>query len=206
MRFRSLSLAAAAAATLAACSATAPTRYHTLMPAEPPARAPAARTLAVAAVLEPIRLPAQVDKPQWLVRLPDDSVVVLEQERWASPLRDELRQSLREELIAGWGMMEQRPLVGERPPVRIGIDFRRFDSVIGGEVRVAGSWSLTAGNASSTATHCEWFIRERAGGEMPSLAAAHRRAGVRLAAAVGAGLGRVSRGESANCPAPDSGA
>ena len=87
----------------------------------PPARdraGPVAATIPI--VLEPIRVPAQVDQPQWLVRLPDDSLAVLEQERWASPLRDELREALLEQLAAGYGAVEARSAVaGSGAPVRI---------------------------------------------------------------------------------------
>jgi uncharacterized lipoprotein YmbA len=83
------------------CASTPATRLHTLMPAQSTARPVVAAGSGAAPlpiVLEPIRVPAQVDQPQWLVRLPDDSLALLEQERWAAPLQDELRQALLEEL------------------------------------------------------------------------------------------------------------
>src|SRR6476620_1597845 len=89
---RSLRRAAIALAVLAlgACGTPPPTHFHSLMPLEVAARpgAPAAGTVIV---LEATRMPAQVDQPQWLVQV-GDSVALLEQERWASPLRDEFRQ------------------------------------------------------------------------------------------------------------------
>ena len=208
MRRRSFFLRAsalAAATVLAACVSQPPTRFHTLMPSAPSARAPSAAGERVPAVLEPIRLPVQVDQPQWLVRLPDDTVAVLEQERWASPLRDELRQALREALITTWGMTEERPAAGATAPVRISIDVRRFDSLISGEARIAGSWTLS-GQAPTASMRCEWVVGERTASDVPSLAAAHRRAVARLAAGIGQNLGRVSRGEPVSCPAPESGA
>ena len=100
-------------------------------PPAPPARA-AAPSGATAIILEPIRVPAQVDQPQWVVRLADDTVAVLEQERWASSLRDELREALLEELIVGHGMVDARTVPApQSPPWRIAIDVRRFDSLPG---------------------------------------------------------------------------
>ncbi len=198
--------AIAVAALLVACATTPSPRFHTLMRAEPSVRAPSAQGVSVAAVLEPIRLPAQVDQPQFLVRLSDDTVAVLEQERWASPLRDELREALRDELITAWGMTEERPAPGARAPMRIGLDVRRFDSVIGVEARIAGSWTLLTGDARAAAASCEWFVRERAPGGITALAAAHRLAVLRLAAGIGENLDRVSRGGAVRCPVMEPGA
>src|SRR6187551_2649502 len=94
--------------TLAACGTPPPTHFHSLMPSEVAARSAAPAASGVVFRLEPIRLPAQVDQPQWLVQLGDESMAVLEQERWASPLRDELEQALLEELIVGQGAIDAR--------------------------------------------------------------------------------------------------
>jgi uncharacterized lipoprotein YmbA len=152
-------------------------------------------------VLEPIRLPTQVDQAQWLVRLPDDSLAVLEQERWASPLRDELREALLQVLAAGFGAVEARSAVAGAP-VRIAVDVRRFDSLPGREARSEGSWTVASGGGAP-ALHCEWLIREPAPGPVGALAAAHRRAVARLGAAIGAALVSVKAGQSATCPPLD---
>ena len=192
---------------LAACSTTAPTvRLHTWMPTElaPSGTGPAGPAAAtIPIVLEPIRVPVQVDQPQWLVRLPDGSLMALEQERWASPLRDELREALLEQLAAAYGAIEARSAVaGSGPPVRISLDVRRFDSLPGGEARIEGSWTLGSG-ASPPAVYCEWLIREAAPGPVDALAAAHQRAVARLGAAIGAGLVSVKAGRAAICPPLD---
>jgi uncharacterized lipoprotein YmbA len=154
--------------------------------------------------LEPIRIPVAVDQPQWLLRLPDDTLTLLEQERWASPLRDEFQQALLEELIVGQGAIDARtqPAPGAAAS-RVAIDVRRFDSLPGREARIQGSWTITAGDARN-GSRCEWLIREAAPGSFPALAAAHRRAVVRLGAAIGQALARMRRGEAASCPALDS--
>src|SRR6188508_867851 len=176
---------------LAACGSVAPTRFHSLMPIEIAARSsapPAASSVVVR--LEPIRVPAQVDQAQWLVQLGDDSMAVLEQERWASPLRDEFQQALLEELIVGQGAIDARtqPAPGAAAS-RVAIDVRRFDSLPGREARIQGSWTINAGDARN-GSRCEWLIREAAPGSFPALAAAHRRAVVRLGAAIGEALAR----------------
>jgi uncharacterized protein len=175
------------------------------MPGEVAPRAAASQPGAGAVIaLEPIRLPAQVDQPQWLVRLPDDSIAVLEQERWASPLRDEFRDALLEQLIVGHGAIDARTQPAPTAqPLRIAIDVRRFDSFAGREARIEGSWTIQGGAARAAGSRCEWRLRESAPGPLAALAEAHRRAIARLADALAQALARAARGEAAVCPPLD---
>jgi uncharacterized lipoprotein YmbA len=189
---------------LVACGSAPPVHFQTLMPAEIGVRASVPGQSPVAITLENIRLPAQVDQPQWLVRLPDDSLAVLEQERWASPLRDEFRQALLEELLSRYGVIDVRTRGTDRVPViRVAVDVRRFDSIPGREARTEGSWSLLSSAANARASRCEWLLREPAVAGMPALAEAHRRAIVRLGDAIGDNLIRLRRGEPVSCPPLD---
>lgn len=181
----------AAAVLVAACATPPQVRLHTLMPAETLARAAATAAATggprepVAIVLEPIRLPPQVDQPQWLVRLGDDSMARLEQERWASPLRDELRQALVESLAVRHGAVEGRPAAG-RESSRITVDVRRFESIPGREARIEGAWTVQAGRAA--ALRCDFAFREPAPGAIDAIAVAHQRAVQKLADAIGVAL------------------
>lgn len=181
---------------LAACSASAPpVRLHSLMPAELAPRDASRPMIAIA--LEPVRLPAQVDQPQWLVRLPDDSLAALEQERWASPLGDELRQALLEQLGARYGAIEGRGPT-DVPTLRVGVEVRRFDSIPAREARIEAIWTVASGGAAPV-LRCLALLREPAAAGMPALAAAHRRAVVRLADAIGDSLVSI-RARAPACP------
>ena len=187
---------------LAACGTPPPTHFYSLMPTEITARSASPAASGVVFRLEPIRVPGQVDQPQWLVQLGDDSMAVLEQERWASPLRDELQQALLEELIVGQGAIDARTQPAAADVARVAIDVRRFDSLPGREARIQGSWTIT-GKEARNGSRCEWLIREAAPGSLAALAAAHRRAVSRLGAAIGQALAQMRRGEAASCPALD---
>jgi uncharacterized lipoprotein YmbA len=117
-------------------------------------------------------------------------------------LRDEMRQALLEELDAR-GVVEARGGVAARPP-RVGIDVRRFESLPGREARIEGAWTIQPGRPGVEAVRCEWLLREAAAPGMPALAAAHRRAVVRLADAIGDGVAASIRGAPVPCPPPDS--
>ena len=204
-----------ALAALAACGTAPVVHLHSLMPSDAaPAVELGARPRPAApmvVVLEPIRMPSQVDQPQWLVQLPDGSLASLEQERWASPLRDEFRQAVLETLIVRYGAVERRHLgsgaASAASALRVGIDVRRFESLPGREARIEGSWTIAAASSTATPapmpTHCEWFIRERAEGAPSALAPAHRRAVARLADGIGLALAAMKRGDSPACPAGD---
>ncbi len=190
---------------LVACSTPPATRFYSLMPDEVAPRDAASRPAAgTVFLLEPVRLPVQVDQPQWVVRLPDDSVAVLEQERWTTALRDEFQAALLEELIVGHGMIDARtqPAPGT-PPWRIAVDVRRFDSLPGREARIEGSWTIQGSGGRGAASRCEWLLREPAPGPLAALAPAHRRAIARLADAIAQAVARAARGEPAACPPAD---
>lgn len=185
-------LATIAATLLAACGSTPTVRWHTLLPAALPAAATA--PAAPAYVLAPFRLPAQVDAPQWLVRRADDTVTVLEQDRWASPLRDELRLAL----VAGLAAAGAREAVGgpaadEPAATRITIEWRRFESLLGREAREEGTYTLQ--RREGVALRCDFLLREPASGGIDALAEGHRR----IVAALALRLDRSLRGNA--CPA-----
>ena len=189
---------------LAGCASSPPVHFHTLMPSQTPARN-AEPPLPGAIMLEPVRVPAQVDQPQWLIRMPDDSVARLEQERWASPLRDEIRGAVTEWLVDRHGATEATPAAVPSSIVRISIDLRRFESAPAREVRLEGFWTLTGGGGAGSprsAASCELLVREpTADGSYAALATAQRRAVERLADTIGHSLRSISRGEPLICPA-----
>ena len=206
-------VSAGALAALAACSTTSTVVHlHSLMPgalSSADARVrPGGAPLAV--VLDPVRMPSQVDQPQWLVRLSDGSLATLEQERWASPVRDEFRQAVLETLIVRYGVAELRNLAARDAAsgaLRVDIDVRRFESVPGEEALIEGSWTVRAVSSSAVPAlapaHCEWLLRERSGAAFAGLAQAHRRAVARLADGIGAAMLAIKRGAPPSCPPED---
>ena len=189
---------------MTACGTPPPTHWHSLLPAEPPAALRAPGTYAgqpLPIVLAPIGLPAQVDQPQLLLRLPDGSLTSLEQERWASPLRDELRAALLERLANRYDVVESR---GEAPgsdaPLRVAVTLTRFDSVLGREALIEGSWLASKAVAGTPRWACRWIVREPVlSGGAAALALAHQKIWARLADALGEGL----RAADPACPRYD---
>jgi len=172
---------AAAAGFLAGCASAPPVRLHTLVAA---ADVPAT-TATLAVNLRVNSVPVQVDQAQWLVRQPDDTLLLLEQERWAAPLRDELRAGLLQALAAREGVADAG--LGAAPAApRVAADVTRFESLPGREARLDASWSVDAAPAAPLRCVSSW--REPVAAGAPALAEGHRRIVAKWAAALGQAL------------------
>jgi len=184
MRLPTLVLIAAAG--LAACASDPPTRFHSLQSATAAdSAAPAPQRLVD---LGPVAVPPAVDQPQWVVRLPDGSLRVLEQERWVAPLRDEVRAAL----LAG---LRERQATGDArtaaPPVpaawRVRVDVTRFDTVASQGAWLEARWTAVPPSGGAGFA-CAVSLKEDGPGDPLALAAAHRKAVDRLADRLGASL------------------
>ncbi len=198
---------------LAGCASTPPVRFHSLLPVDDAATRSAAAGSGFTVTLGPVSVPPQVDQPQWLVRAPDGSLSLLEQERWAAPLRSELRSALLDRWVTGWGAVEA-PLTlafasaaSSASPAspsnwRVVVDVTRFESFPGREVRLDSRWSASAGQRDTATIGCRSVIRESVGEGMLALAAGHRSAVARLADEIAQQVKALQRGESGRCTTP----
>lgn len=196
-------LALALALALGACSTPPALRLHTLMPdPAPPAEAPGPP---LAIQLGPVVVPAQVDQPQWLVRLPDGTLALLDNERWASPLRDELRAALRETLARRWGVQDAAGPVTAAAAWRINLELLRLDSTPAREARLDAQWAIAALRpaAGQPPLGCRVTLRQAVGAGTVALADGHRRIVARLADQIGRQLRALSRGETPGCEADE---
>ncbi len=205
--------AAALLAVLSGCSTAPPTRLHSLLAS--PAQAPALGAVPtplmpplvaqVVAQVVAVRVPLAVDQAPWLVRLPDQSLRVLAQERWTSPLRDELRAALREQLVRHWGLQEPAPGHAGAAAWRIELEVQRFESLPGQSAWLGGQFSLWAaaapGQAQRTGLACNFSLQQPVADGPLALAEGHRQALARLAALIGQGLQELAAGRPARCAA-----
>jgi len=199
---RLLPLTLASALLLGACAGSQPpVQFHTLMPpidAVPAPTTPAKLALRIA----PVRVPAQVDQPQWVLRTPDGGLQVLEQQRWAASPAEEWRAALADQLSHRLGALDFSRSTGA-PPVglplwQLQVELQRFESVPGGEALQQATWSLRAPGSDAVTLSCNSLAREPAGPGYAALAAAHRAALARIADAIADAL----RTGAAHCPPP----
>ena len=191
-------LCGVAALLLAACGTAPPPRFHTLMPAVQRA-GPPPDGIGLAWQMAPVTVPAQVDQPQWVVRRADDTLAVLEQERWIAPLQDELRAALVEHLGAQLGPPGARAAPGHRD-WRVVLDVRRFDTTPARSLLVV-EWTLQAAAGETAALRCSSRVEQTAlAADVAALAAAHRLALAQLASLIGQALLDVDGSGAAACP------
>ena len=201
MRRHAGALAAATAVLVAACARSAPPeRVHTLLPAErETAPAPGA---AIAIDLARVSVPSQVNHSQWAVRQPDGSLRLLEQERWAAPLADELRAALVDRLATRWSVLDVRGVEAARAAWRVRVEVQRFESLPGRAARLEAAWSVSPAVGDGTLLVCRTALAEAVSeGGVPALAQAHRRAVQRLADEIGERLRQAQAGGPMGCGA-----
>ncbi|SFW60195.1 PqiC family protein [Luteibacter sp. UNCMF366Tsu5.1] len=181
---------------LGAC-ASSPTHFHTLVP---PAAPPASGTAAFVIDVQPVGVPPQVDQPALVLRQGASSIAVLDGERWASPLGDEIRAALSTDLSARLGTHDVHglPRARDAKVVRVQFDVRRFDSVLGGDATVEGAWSVR-GPAEGAAVTCASRVSEPAGSSYDSLVDAHQRALGKVADQLAVAIRSLAAGQAATC-------
>jgi hypothetical protein len=163
-RARPVPAAALAAALLAAsggagCPSFDPvpdrTRWYTLPgpeAAEPARPDAAARPPTLG--LGPVSLPPYLDRPEVVRRVSAERIAVSGQDRWASPLPEQFRRTLAEQLRArlpGWKVVEWPwPALG--PPDAVAeVDVLRFEADAGGGGTLEARWTVRGGAGAPAA-------------------------------------------------------
>jgi uncharacterized lipoprotein YmbA len=190
----------ALAATLTACS-SAPTHFYTLMPPAPPG-APATAPATFAIAVEPVGVPAEVDQVQWLVRTGPGQVAVLDNERWAAPLGDEVRAALADELTRQLGARDVYKAANPAgvPVYRIQVEVQRFESVVGSYALIEADWNVARRDAvPGPALTCHSRVSRPVQPGYAALAVGHQHALAAMATRIALAVRGIAAGGTA-CP------
>jgi uncharacterized lipoprotein YmbA len=143
MRMAPAVLAALAAlAVLAGCASPEP-RYYTLANGE--ATAPAAATTPIWIEVAPVRVPERLNRPQLVVADGSEGgLKLLDLSRWSSPLPDELRDALSQQLQARLGAVDtyQQGLSEVTPVYRVTTEVVRLDGDLGQRAAATIAWTV----------------------------------------------------------------
>lgn len=198
-----LILAAVLALGLAAC-ASSPVRFYTLVApsAEPATPSDTGSGKSLSFELAAIRIPAQVDQPQLVVREGGQRVAVLESDRWIAPLADEVHAALAGALVRDLPGEDLTGVAGATPAaLHIRVDLRRFDSLPGASATIEAAWSLRGGSsASPRVLVCSTTISEPVGPGYDALVQGHQRVIGRLAEQIAVAARGLTGGGTAVCP------
>lgn len=186
-----------ASAMAAGCAGTAPEiRYYVLATTAPGAPAPGQIVHRHTIVVGEITLPELVDRPQIVVSTREQRVRLLDEHRWAEPLRRAipaaLAAALARELPGARLVLAGEPAVREAR-YRVSVDVRRFESMPGEAALIETLWSVrSAAGAELRSGHS--LLREPSTSGYDALVQAHARAIDRLGAEIGQALRSLDAG------------
>jgi uncharacterized lipoprotein YmbA len=175
MRKSTVIAASLALCALAGCS-TPRERYYALSAPEQPA-AKALYSVSVG----PVSVPDAVDRPQFVLRTTANQVTILEQTRWAGPLKSEIPRVIAANLAQALGdaYVSAYPQgAGSDADYVVVVDIQRFDSAPGDAAVIEALWSVRTAKAKDRAPRSgRSVVREPAQGkDDDALVAAHSRA------------------------------
>jgi uncharacterized protein len=170
-----------ALAGLAGCG-TATERFYALSAGLSPAAAPVQPGSGFnhSVVVSPAALPELVDRPQLVVRAQANRVTILEQQRWAEPLRAGVARVVAENLARSLGthQISTRDDVISKADCQVSLDVRRFDAQPDSAVTVETLWTVVCIDLGKRAgqTVAREAIAKGKDAELDGVVAAHGRA------------------------------
>ena len=183
----------------ACCScASAPIHYYSLTPASN-AMSPGTRPACCNLEVSSVRIPAEVDRSELVARQNDSELVVLDNEAWISPLRDEIKSAILNEI---WLRMSDRKADAVvTPKIAIRINVQRFESVPASYALVQVAWRLTLSLPSKEVTcDCQTTAKIEVAPGVPALIRGHQLALAQVGDQVAAGILELQREGNAPCP------
>ena len=180
--------------------ASAPVHYYTLTAMPGMTSAASEPTLAIDVRI--VHTPPQLDRTELMVRTGPAEVTLLENERWASPVSDEIRYALRLELQRRLGRTS-----GLRPAlagVRVDVDVQHLEAELGQYALFEASWSATLsatgqGSTGARVTTCTFRADEKIQTGYSGMVEGYQREIAALADAIGAVLTSPAGGIDAPC-------
>lgn len=175
-------------------SMSPPTSFHTLDPT-PVEVAAISVTPELSLGLGPIELPEMLKRPQLVIRSTASDIELSEFHQWAGDLEDTMIRAMARQLMQG--MRTEKVAIFPWPRHRaidyqMRVDVLRFDGALGGEVVLAGTWTLADGEGRQEITTRAFSFTEDTGGSSHSdLVEAMSRLVARLSAAAAADIVRV---------------
>jgi len=179
---------------------SAPVRYYTLT--QPPDTAVPASQTTLAVDVRVVHAPPQLNRAELMVRSGPTEVTLLENEQWASPVKDEIRNALRLELQRRLSRMG-----GSRPAatkLTLDLDVQQLEAELGQYVLLQASWSATLSatgtrSAGTRPTACTFQADEKIAGGYAGMVAGYQREIAALADSIVAVLTSATSATEASC-------
>lgn len=172
--------ACAAAVSISACQSLPADRFYTLSASEgtaPPH--PVRETQAYSIAVGPATIPEMIDRPQLVVRRGQNEVAVIDQHRWAEPLRTGIPRAIAAELrarLTDAQVMTSASSASRDATYRILLDIERFESNPGTGVTIHAVWRIRQGTANVLVTRQSRIDEPVSSDGYDELVSAHGRA------------------------------
>ena len=146
VRGRALCMVAALHVALAGCASVPAEFFYTLS-----ATVPAEHTVATnpawdaGIVVDTATIPEAVDRPQLVISAGENRVVILEQQRWAEPLKAQIARTIAVNLarLLGTARVSAYPQAADgEAAYRVTLDMQRFDARRGDAVMIEVLWTV----------------------------------------------------------------
>lgn len=161
-------------AVAAGCGTSAQSHFYTLDPVAIVDHAPPSN---LSVIVAPVRVPATVDQPQFVIQVAQNRAEVEEFDRWVAPLDESIASAVAGDLSILLASPEvvTAPLADFSPQYRVAINVQRFESVKGESTLLVAVWTVRSA-VNGKITSGRTVAREPAQGEaFEALAAAHSR-------------------------------
>jgi uncharacterized lipoprotein YmbA len=182
---------------------SAPVHYYTLTPR--PEALPSETALAIDVRI--IHTPPQLNRSELIIRTGPAEVTLLENERWASPVKDEIRDALRLELQRRLGRMGGLRTASAK--LTLDLDVQHFEAELGRHTLIEVSWNATlsalgprpdgARPDGPRETRCTFHADEEIQAGYAGIVEGYQREIAALADAIAAVLTNAFRGADAPC-------
>ena len=200
MNSRSLRITLAWLVSIGVGCTSAPVRYYTLTP--PPDKTSPASKTTFAIDVRVAHTPPQLSRSELMVRTGPTEVTLLENERWASPVNDEIKGALRLELQRRLGQATGLHPVFAK--VTVDISVQQLEAELGQYALLEASWTATlsaagARSAGSPATACTFQADEKIRTGYVGMVEGYQREIAALADAIVAALTSLASGVEVSC-------
>ncbi|REG50657.1 hypothetical protein B0G80_7106 [Paraburkholderia sp. BL6669N2] len=189
-------------AALSAC-ASPPARFYTLGTDREPTRESVTVSPAFWIDMRVAKVPVSVARSQIVVQVDAARVRILEDERWASPLADELRNALLAAATRPTGRPDtfQPGHAEDARTYQVSVDVQRFESWPGSHALIDVTWSVRKSNDSRTLT-CRSIVSQPVSAGYDALVNGHRVAVRRIGTQIGDAVREFSASAIVSATAP----
>jgi uncharacterized protein len=166
-------------AALAGCGSVPRENLYTLDAVAPERAETAGSAADFVVIVDTATVPELVDRPQFVVSVGESRVSILEQQRWAEPLKTQISRTVAMNLARLLGVMRVStiPHTGRNDAdYRVTLDVQRFEARPGATVVIDILWTIRHGDEAEVKTGRSAFREKIAPGGYDALVAAHNRA------------------------------